>query len=82
MSTNNEEPEMRDMCGIKNPTMLNSEVDDLPSQIMNCIPPYIQYACYHWALHFTNALFLDDVLILMQELCLKYLLYWIEIAVS
>jgi hypothetical protein len=69
----------RDMCGIKNPTMLNSEVDDLPSRITSCIPPHIQYACRHWALHFTNALFTDDLLVLMQEFCSKYLLYWIEV---
>jgi hypothetical protein len=69
----------RDMCKIQNPTMLNSEVHDLPSRITGCIPSHTQYACRHWALHLTNALFSDDLLVLMQEFCLKYLLYWIEI---
>jgi hypothetical protein len=69
----------RDMCGIKNPTMLNSEVDDLPSRITNCIPPHIQYACRHWALHLTNAVLSDDLMVLIKEFCLKYLLYWIEV---
>jgi hypothetical protein len=69
----------RDMCGIKNPTMLNSEVDGLPSLIANCLPPHTQYACRHWVLHLTNALLSDDLFLLMTEFCAKYLLYWIEV---
>jgi hypothetical protein len=69
----------RNMCGIQNPTMLNSEVDDLPSRITTCIPAYAQYACCHWASHLTNAFMSDDLLPLLKEFCFKYLLYWIEV---
>jgi hypothetical protein len=69
----------RDMCRIHNPTMLNSEVNDLPSRIITCIPSHTQYACRHWASHLTNAFLSDDILLLLKEFCSKYLLYWIEI---
>jgi hypothetical protein len=69
----------RNICGIENQTMLNNEVHDLPSRIMNCIPPHIQYACRHWALHLTNGLLLDDLLLIMKEFCSKHLFYWIEV---
>jgi hypothetical protein len=69
----------RNMCGIETPTVLNNEVDDLPSRITSCIPPHTQYACRHWAIHLTNALLFDDLLLLMNEFCSKYLLYWIEV---
>jgi hypothetical protein len=69
----------QDMCGIHNPNMLNSEVDDLPSRITSCIPAHAQYACRHWASHLTNAFLSDDLLLLLKEFCSKYLLYWIEV---
>jgi hypothetical protein len=69
----------QDICGIINPSVLNSEVDDLPSRITKCIPPHIQYACRRWALHLTNALVSDLLLDLVKEFCSKYHLYWVEV---
>jgi hypothetical protein len=68
----------RDICGIKNPSILNRKVGDLPVRITTCIPPHLQYACRHWAWHLSNAMFSDILLDLMREFGLKYLLYWIE----
>jgi hypothetical protein len=69
----------QNMCEILNPTMLNSEVDDLPSRITKCISPHTRYACRHWAIHLANAIVSDDLIVLMKEFCSKYLLYWIEV---
>jgi hypothetical protein len=69
----------QDICGIQNPCLLNSEVDDLPLRITKHIPPHVQYACRHWALHLTNASMSDDLLDLVKEFCSKYLLYWVEV---
>ena len=69
----------RDICGIKNPFILNSEITDLPSRIAKCIPPQVRYACRHWARHLTNATVSDRLLDLMKEFCSKYLLYWVEV---
>ena len=69
----------RDICGINDPSILNSEVDDLPTRILKHIPPHLQYACRHWAFHLTNAMISDTLLDLLKEFCSKYLLYWVEV---
>jgi hypothetical protein len=68
----------RDICGIQNPSILNSEVDDLSMRITACIPAHLRYACRHWAWHLSNAMFSEVLLDLAREFCPKYLLYWIE----
>jgi hypothetical protein len=69
----------KDICKIGNYSILNSEVSDLPAQILKCIPSYLQYACRHWVWHFTHSVVTNDLLNLIQEFCAKYLLYWIEV---
>jgi hypothetical protein len=68
----------RDICGIKDPSVLNSEVDDLPTRIKTQIPPELQYACRHWAWHVSNGV-VSEILTLLEEFCSKHLLYWVEI---
>jgi hypothetical protein len=69
----------RDICGIKNPSVLNSEVDDLSARIETGILPHVQYACRHWASHLAQAIFSDNVVNLMEEFCTKKLLNWLEV---
>jgi hypothetical protein len=69
----------QDICGINNLSSLNSEVDDLPSRIIDNIPPHLRYACRHWAWHLANGIFSDVLLDLLREFCSKKLLYWIEV---
>ena len=69
----------RDICRIKNPFILNNEVDNLPSRITQCISPQVQYACRHWARHLTNASVSNRLLELMMEFLSKYLLHWVEV---
>jgi hypothetical protein len=69
----------RDICGIRNPSLLSSEVDDLPSRIASHIPPHLQYACRRWAWHLTNGMVSDNLLSLVEEFCSKYLLFWVEV---
>lgn len=69
----------QDICEIKNPFLLDSEVDDLPSRITECIPTHLQYASRYRAFHFTNASVTDVLLDLMNEFCFKYLLFWVEV---
>ena len=68
----------RDMCNIKDPSILNSEVEDLQNRILAHIPPHLQYACRHWAWHFSEGLVSNELLKLLEEFCSKYLLYWVE----
>lgn len=69
----------RDMCNIKNPTILNDEVKDLSVRISVHIPPHLQYACRHWAFHLANAMASDVLLDLLKEFSSKYLLNWVEV---
>jgi len=68
----------QDMCKIRDASLCNSEVDDLPGQIMGRIPAHVQYACRHWASHLSKANCDDDVLKLLHEFCLDQLLNWME----
>ncbi|KAF8583889.1 WD40 repeat-like protein, partial [Ramaria rubella] len=67
------------ICGIENPTLYNSDVQDLSQCVTRCIPPHLQYACRHWASHLKFALLSDVLIGLLEEFCLKYLLCWIEV---
>ncbi|TDL15087.1 WD40 repeat-like protein [Rickenella mellea] len=69
----------RDMCEIKNPSILNSEIHDLPTRIARHVPPHLQYACRHWAFHFERGMVSDYLLDLVKEFSEKYLLYWLEV---
>jgi hypothetical protein len=68
----------RDMCEIRNPSVLNSEIQDLPTRIMTNIPVHLQYACRHWSFHLTRAIVSEGLLDLVEEFSLKYLLHWVE----
>jgi hypothetical protein len=69
----------RDICGIRNPSTLNTEVDDLPSRIASHIPPHLQYACRRWAWHLANGMVSDILLSLVEGFCSRYLLCWVEV---
>ena len=69
----------KNICKIESPTMLNSEVEDLPARIRQYIPPHLQYACRHWASHLTNAMISDLLLDLLSEFCSEGLLRWVEV---
>ncbi|TDL16446.1 WD40 repeat-like protein [Rickenella mellea] len=69
----------RDICAIKNPGILNSEIHDLPTRIATHVPSHLQYACRHWAFHLEKAMFSDCLLDLVKEFSEKYLLYWVEV---
>ncbi|TDL16641.1 hypothetical protein BD410DRAFT_731104 [Rickenella mellea] len=69
----------RDTCGINNPGILNSEIHDLPTRIMKHVPPHLQYACRHWAIHLERGMFSDPLLALVVEFSKHCLLYWLEV---
>ena len=68
----------RDICDIRDPSLLNIEVPDLASRIVKAIPLYLQYACHHWSTHLSNGELSDKVLDGLQEFAENWLLYWVE----
>jgi hypothetical protein len=69
----------RDICGIRNPSILNNEVKDLRTRLVRHIPPQLRYACRHWAFHLEHAMVSDLLLDAIKVFSSKYLLYWVEV---
>ncbi|OBZ75611.1 Vegetative incompatibility protein HET-E-1 [Grifola frondosa] len=70
----------QNICDLRDPSRLNNEVPDLADRISHSIPPYLQYACLHWAAHLHVHEYLDDVLLrLLDEFVSKYLIFWVEV---
>jgi len=69
----------RDMCQIRDPSKLDSEVEDMTERIAQHIPRYLQYACRNWTYHLSYSHVSDILLTLLQEFCSNSLLYWVEV---
>lgn len=68
-----------DICDIKDPGLLNSEIRDLSTRLATHIPTHLQYACRHWAFHLASSTISDSLLDLAKEFSTKYLLWWVEV---
>ncbi|KAJ7112463.1 WD40-repeat-containing domain protein, partial [Mycena epipterygia] len=70
----------RDICQIKDPSLLNSEVPNLRTRIQKYIPEHVQYACHHWAHHVSKGMVSSTLLELLKDFCEQHLLHWIEVS--
>ncbi|EKM60099.1 uncharacterized protein PHACADRAFT_206297 [Phanerochaete carnosa HHB-10118-sp] len=68
----------RDICGIRDPSLLNVEVPGLLSRIESAIPAHLRYACRHWCTHLLNCELSDEILDELFALVQRQLLHWIE----
>ncbi|KAJ6552433.1 hypothetical protein DFH09DRAFT_1085916 [Mycena vulgaris] len=69
----------RDICKIKNPSILNSEVPDLGIRIRTYIPGHVQYAYRHWAHHVSKGMISTHLLDVLKSFCELHLLRWLEV---
>lgn len=73
----------RDICGVDDDTVLNSEIPDLESRLHNCVSPALLYACQHWGDHLSqsadNTELQKKLIERMSEFASTKLLYWIEV---
>ena len=69
----------RDICKIRDPSLLNSEVKDLSERIAQYIPPHLQYACCSWTHHLACSHTSDIPFEMLNEFCSMRLLYWVEV---
>ncbi|KZV85628.1 hypothetical protein EXIGLDRAFT_841319 [Exidia glandulosa HHB12029] len=73
-----------DLCNIKDPSLLNSEIADLGDRITRSIPEDLRYACRSWCIHTSQAILPNNVplsVMLFQQLrlfCSEHLQHWIE----
>ncbi|KIJ63807.1 hypothetical protein HYDPIDRAFT_29157 [Hydnomerulius pinastri MD-312] len=72
----------RDMCGIGDPSKLNSEVEGLQERRQAVFDEALLYACRYWLLHLTQLPSAGGVYELllnaMRDFCSTALLHWIE----
>jgi hypothetical protein len=69
----------RDICEIKDPSKLHSEVPDLQERIKSYVPPHFKYACRSWHYHFSRCQLSDVLLRSLEEFCSESLLHWVEV---
>ncbi|EKM61727.1 uncharacterized protein PHACADRAFT_135622 [Phanerochaete carnosa HHB-10118-sp] len=68
----------RDICDIRDPSLLNTEVPNLLERVEKAIPPHVKYACRHWYTHLVNGNLSAENLEPLSELVERRLLYWVE----
>jgi hypothetical protein len=69
----------KNICEIKQPWILHNNVENLPALVQQYIPPFLQYACQHWAVHLSHSLFSNGLLHSLEEFCTHHLLHWVEV---
>jgi len=69
----------RDMAGISDPRLLNSEVDGLQGKVIEALPPEVQYACKFWASHLLHVEPGNrEVVDALEGFSRQYILFWLE----
>ena len=66
------------ICNIEDTTLLNKEIPGVGERISQHIPPYLQYACRHWAYHTTNSEIDEELLDLVSQFSECSLLDWLS----
>ncbi|EKM49232.1 uncharacterized protein PHACADRAFT_131855, partial [Phanerochaete carnosa HHB-10118-sp] len=69
----------QDICGIRDPSLLNVEVPGLLGRIESAIPAHLRYASRHWCTHLVNGELSDEILDALVEFVQGQLLHWIEV---
>jgi hypothetical protein len=73
----------RNICGINDDIVLNSEIPNLKSRLRDCVPPALLYACQYWGDHLSqsanNTELQNQLVERMSEFASTKLLYWIEV---
>jgi hypothetical protein len=72
-----------DICGVNDPSKLNSEIVDLKLRVQARIPSELQYSCIHWVSHLLCLRSSDEaseqILESIQLFTFNHLLHWIEV---
>ncbi|EKM59845.1 uncharacterized protein PHACADRAFT_250592, partial [Phanerochaete carnosa HHB-10118-sp] len=68
----------RDICDIRDPSVLNIEVDGLAMRVEKAIPPHLRYPCRHWYTHLVGGEVSDEILDGLLEFSQKDLVHWVE----
>ena len=73
----------RNICGIRDDTVLNSEIPNLENKLQLYVPPALSYACHHWGDHLSQSTSDTDLrkelVERLSEFASTKILYWIEV---
>ncbi|EKM59841.1 uncharacterized protein PHACADRAFT_250587 [Phanerochaete carnosa HHB-10118-sp] len=68
----------RDICDIRDPSVLNVEIYDLAMRVERAIPPHLRYSSRHWYTHLVGGEVSDEILDGLLEFSQKDLVHWVE----
>jgi hypothetical protein len=72
-----------DMCNIKDPSLFNHEVSDLPTRLKEHVSAALRYSCRYWPTHCLEHLRAAgshaQVPLSLSAFCEQHLLHWIEV---
>ena len=69
----------RDVAGIADPSLLNSEVEGFDEKVANALPLEVQYACRYWASHLSGVgIGGKEVVEALREFTMQSMLWWFE----
>jgi len=69
----------RDVAGIEDASLLNSEVDGFEAKVANALPLEAQCACQFWVSHLSRVEVGDEkVMRALEEFAMRLILWWIE----
>ncbi|KAG8882871.1 hypothetical protein FRB97_007590 [Tulasnella sp. 331] len=73
----------QNICHLSDPSLLNSEGDDMTERIRNYISPALQYACLYWGNHLSETMILKkeraELYSLLEEFVKHKMLNWVEV---
>jgi hypothetical protein len=72
-----------DICRIKDASLFNHEVSDLPTRLNECVPAALRYSCRYWPSHFLEYIRAAGsqslVPLGLNVFCREHLLHWVEV---
>ena len=68
-----------DICNIRDWSKMNSDIDDLENRKAEYLSGDLQYACWYWALQFSQCVSLKSLLPLVRSFLFTLVLYWLEV---
>ena len=69
----------RDVAGISDPSLLNSEVDGFERKVIEALSPEVQYACRYWAIHLSHVELGEKRMVeALEGFSMRSILWWFE----
>jgi NACHT domain len=69
----------RDVAGISDPSLLNTEVEGLERRVKDALSPEVQYACRYWASHLSQIELGEERLMeALEAFLMQSILWWLE----